>query len=111
MSSAALEKLFIAELNTSHASLKPDLFSYESIFLDRIRPDPSNARFLPATFISNNDAASFTRRLLTKADLMAKYSVIRVSSHSRFPSTVFQCPAVLTDHEFYQRLDYVEKSR
>jgi hypothetical protein len=79
MSSAALEKLFIAELNTSDASLKPDLFSYESIFLDRIRPDPSNARFLPATFISNNDAASFTRRLLTKADLMAKYpSVDRV---------------------------------
>ena len=37
MSSAALEKLFIAELNTSDASLKPDLFSYESIFLNRIR--------------------------------------------------------------------------
>ena len=79
MSSAALEKLFIAELSERDASLRSDSFSYKSVFLDRIRPDPSNARFLPVTFISNNDAASFARRLLSKSDLTAKYpSVDRV---------------------------------
>jgi len=76
MSSKALEKLLVAELNNGQSELKGDLFKYQSVFLDKVRPDPSNARYLPVSFISDKDAASFTRGLTSKNDLMATYHAI-----------------------------------
>ena len=53
--------------------LKQDNFSYKTIFLNRIKPDPTNARYFPATVISNVHANQFVRRFINKNELIELY--------------------------------------
>jgi hypothetical protein len=54
--------------------LHADSFTYQSIFLSLIVPDESNARFLPAVLIEDDDAKLFVTRRMTKKQLVDKYN-------------------------------------
>jgi hypothetical protein len=53
--------------------LHTDSFTYQSIFLSLVVPDETNARFLPAILIEDDDANLFVRRKMTKNQLVDKY--------------------------------------
>lgn len=72
MNELQYEHLITSSLN-DEKNLLADLFSFQSIFLSSIIPDITNARFMPAIFIEDNDAKLFVARLINKQDLVEKY--------------------------------------
>ncbi len=66
------EHLLISFLNNQE-SLLEDSFSFQSIFLSSVIPDATNARFMPAIFIEDNDAKLLVNRKITKRQLVHKY--------------------------------------
>lgn len=75
MSKVNLKQLVRSGLRESDVKglLRQDNYSYKSIFLNRVKPDPTNARYFPATIISDLHASQFARRFLTKRELMDLY--------------------------------------
>ncbi|KGJ96054.1 hypothetical protein [Colwellia psychrerythraea] len=67
------EQLLLSSLNTI-GGLTDDTFYYQSIFLSSVIPDSTNARFLPAIFIKDNDAKLFVKRKITKKELVHMYN-------------------------------------
>lgn len=72
MNDLQFEHLLSSSLN-DEKNLLGESFSFESIFLSSIIPDSTNARFMPAIFIEDNDAKLFVSRLITKRHLIEKY--------------------------------------
>ena len=66
------EHLILSFLNNQE-NLLADSFSYQSIFLSSVMPDSTNARFMPAIFIEDNDAKLLVNRKITKKQLINKY--------------------------------------
>jgi|GEM_PF-3210119 len=70
----SLEQKLIASLSSSdEINFKDDQFGYEAIFLSNIIPDETNARYLPAIMISDDDAALFVNRRISKRELVKIY--------------------------------------
>jgi hypothetical protein len=72
MNSLKYEQLLLSFLN-NQTNLLADSFSYQSIFLSSVLPDSTNARFMPAIFIEDNDAKLLINRRITKQQLVRKY--------------------------------------
>jgi len=66
------EHLLLSSLSNQE-NLHNTTFTYQSIFLSSIVPDTTNARFLPAILIEDNDAELFVNRKLTKKQLSKIY--------------------------------------
>ncbi|MFT5757214.1 MAG: hypothetical protein ACI9LM_001943 [Alteromonadaceae bacterium] len=66
------EHLLLSSLNNQE-NLHDTTFTYQSIFLSSIVPDATNARFLPAILIEDNDAKLFVNRKITKKQLSKMY--------------------------------------
>ncbi|MCF6441503.1 hypothetical protein L1077_18875 [Pseudoalteromonas luteoviolacea] len=66
------DDLILATLSNSQ-KLHSENFEYQSLFLNLIVPDATNARFLPSIFIENEHARQFTERKLTKKQLVDLY--------------------------------------
>ncbi|ALU45879.1 hypothetical protein [Pseudoalteromonas rubra] len=67
-----LEQMLLSNLNNKN-ELNDESFEYKSIFLSSVVPDPSNGRFLPSIFVSDEDARLFVARKLSKAQLTKLY--------------------------------------
>lgn len=76
MSSVSLEQELASVLNSEHADsfLKEQLYDYKSIFLNRVFPDSTNPRFLPAVIISNKHAYQLVSKQLSKQQLIEIYN-------------------------------------
>lgn len=59
---------------SQNEGLHSDSFTYQSIFLSMVVPDETNARFLPAILIEDEDAKLFVTRRMSKKQLVAKYN-------------------------------------
>ncbi|KZN51944.1 hypothetical protein J8M21_02245 [Pseudoalteromonas luteoviolacea] len=66
------DDLILATLSNSQ-KLHSESFEYQSLFLNLIVPDATNARFLPSVFIENEHARQFIERKLTKKQLVDLY--------------------------------------
>jgi hypothetical protein len=66
------EHLLLSFLNHNE-NLLTDSYSYQSIFLSSVLPDSTNARFIPAIFIDDNDAKLLVNRGITKLQLVRNY--------------------------------------
>jgi hypothetical protein len=75
LASISLERLFTSVLNDKNSKnfAKDEVYSYESIFLSRISPDSTNARYLPSIIISDSHAYQFVSRQLSKSQLVNIY--------------------------------------
>ncbi len=71
---AAKNSQLILSAVSHNEGLHNDSFSYQSIFLSLIVPDKSNARFLPAVMIEDEDAKLFVSRKISKKQLIDKYN-------------------------------------
>ncbi|MDK2598388.1 hypothetical protein [Pseudoalteromonas obscura] len=70
----SLEQKVISFLGKNkEMSFKDEDFSYEAIFLCNVKPDPTNARYLPTVMISDEDAALFVNRKISKRALAKMY--------------------------------------
>lgn len=70
----SLEQKIIASLGKSdEINFKDDEIAYEAIFLSNITPDSTNARYLPATMLSDEDASLFVNRKISKRELVKTY--------------------------------------
>ncbi|ALU41724.1 hypothetical protein AT705_01555 [Pseudoalteromonas rubra] len=67
-----MEKIFVSVVNNQDP-LHSESFEYQSVFLSKVRPDPTNGRFLPSVFISDEDARLFIEKRLSKRQLVDKY--------------------------------------
>ncbi|QTL37772.1 hypothetical protein [Pseudoalteromonas viridis] len=67
-----LEQMLLSNLNNK-TELNDESFEYKSIFLSSVVPDPTNGRFLPSIFVSDEDARLFVARKLSKAQLTKLY--------------------------------------
>ena len=74
MSVLSLEQKLTAKLNCMDFSkiLIEQPYEYKSIFLNRIQPDQSNARFFPAVIISDQLAYQIATKRLSKAELIER---------------------------------------
>lgn len=72
MNEVSQEQLLLATINNKE-SLHEAYFDYKSLFLSSVRPDPSNSRFLPSKFISDEHAQQFISRWITKTQLVELY--------------------------------------
>ncbi len=72
MNEVSQEQLLLATINNK-VSLTEEYFDYKSLFLSSVLPDPSNSRFLPSKFISNEHAQQFISRWITKQQLVELY--------------------------------------
>ena len=67
------EQLLLSTINNKEG-LHAGSFTYRSIFLSSIIPDSTNARFLPAILIDDEDAKLFINRKITKMQLSKMYN-------------------------------------
>lgn len=68
------KELILLNLLNNQSDIYNSAHSYQSTFLNNITPDPANARFFPAIFISDVDAKLFTERKISKKQLCEKYN-------------------------------------
>nr|WP_013933293.1 ParB/Srx family N-terminal domain-containing protein [Pseudoalteromonas sp. SANK 73390]CBK62741.1 tmuA [Pseudoalteromonas sp. SANK 73390] len=70
----SLEQKVISFLGQNkEVSFKDEEFSYDAIFLSNIKPDPTNARYLPAVMLTDEDASLFVNRKISKRELVKMY--------------------------------------
>ncbi len=71
----SLEQQLSAELNRVNFDklMVEQPYEYKSIFLNKIRPDSTNPRFLPVVIIPNQDAYQVATKKITKSQLIARY--------------------------------------
>ncbi len=67
-----MEKIFVSLVN-SQDPLHRESFEYQTVFLSKVKPDPTNGRFLPCALISDEDAKLFIEKRLSKRQLVEKY--------------------------------------
>ncbi len=72
MNNSTFDQLLLATIKNDE-ELYGTPYTYLSIFLTSIEPDATNARFLPAVLIEDEDAKLFSCRKLTKKQLVSKY--------------------------------------
>lgn len=74
MSGLSLEQKLTAELNRMDFSkiLVEQPYEYKSVFLNRIKPDPQNARFLPAVIVPDQLAYQIATKKLSKPQLIER---------------------------------------
>lgn len=68
------DQLLVSSLNNEQKKLESETFKYQSIFLSSIVPDETNARFLPAVLIEDEDALLFVKRKISKSELIKMYN-------------------------------------
>lgn len=75
MSNLSLTQKLIAGLNhiSDDAVSGDETFSYQVLFLNKVRPDKTNFRYFPAIIINDDDADLYNKRLLTKRQLAEIY--------------------------------------
>ncbi len=66
------EHLLLSSLNNQE-NVHDTTFAYQSIFLSAVVPDTTNARFLPAILIEDDNAKLFVNRKITKNQLSKMY--------------------------------------
>ena len=74
MNELSQENLIVNSLNNAN-DLHNENFTYQSIFLSSIAPDKTNARFMPAVLIKDDDAQLFIKRKISKKQLVDKYHI------------------------------------
>ncbi|TQV84328.1 ParB/Srx family N-terminal domain-containing protein [Aliikangiella coralliicola] len=74
MNDPKYDQLLVSSLNNQEKKLHTESFTYQSIFLSSIVPDSSNARFLPAVLIEDEDAKLFVSRKMSKKQLVNMYN-------------------------------------
>ena len=72
MNNQKLDQLLLSTLN-DQGELHTESFEYKSIFLSSVVADKTNARFLPAILIQDEDAKLFANRKISKNQLSKKY--------------------------------------
>ncbi len=75
MNTVSLEQELAVVLNSKHADdfLKEQPYEYKSVFLNRVVPDSTNPRFIPAIMMSDQHAMQLASGKLNKKHLMAIY--------------------------------------
>lgn len=75
MNTVSLEQELAVVVNSKHADnfLKEQAYEYKSVFLNRIVPDRTNPRFLPAIIMSDQHAIQLATGKLTKRQLLNVY--------------------------------------
>lgn len=76
MNTISLEQELTVALNSSEQAdnfLKEQPYQYKSVFLNRVIPDSTNPRFLPAIIMADQHAVQLATGKLTKRQLVALY--------------------------------------
>lgn len=76
MNDVGLEQRLISRINDPSFEESHHLdesFEYKAIFLNKIQPDASNARFLPAKIMDDGHADLFVKRVISKQQLVKMY--------------------------------------
>ena len=74
MNELKYDQLLVSSLNNKDKKLHAESFKYQSVFLSSIIPDATNARFLPAILVEDEDAKLFVDRKLTKKQIVNLYN-------------------------------------